>query len=238
MVVTRWQRSFFEFLATEGGLTSLLVSLVLYIFVLYPVVDHLDLSARVLSFSFSVVLIASSIAAAENRRMRYLAAGLGMAAIASHWLHDATPMWATRVIADVTVVFFLLFTILVLLARVLEGGRVTFHRIGGAIAAYLLLGLLWTEIYGFIDFLIPGSFLVQGVPLDDNRTFSSTLLYFSFVTLTTLGYGDVVPVSIVARLISVLEAITGVFFLGTLIARLVSLHAMNPDRAVDEESSK
>jgi hypothetical protein len=237
-VPRRSRKRFLEFLATEGGLTFLLVSLVVYIFVLYPVVEQLQLTARILSLSFSMVLIASSVAVAENRRVRYFAAGLGIAAILTLWLHDSYDLSATRVLADVTVIVFLVCTILVLLARVLRAGRVGFHRIGGAIAAYLLIGLLWTEIYGFIDFMIPGSFLVQGVPLEDPRALSGTLLYYSFVTLTTLGYGDVVPANVVARLVSTLEAITGVLFLGTLIARLVSLQATHQGAEADQDSGE
>ncbi len=89
----------------------------------------------------------------------------------------------------------------------------------GGISVYLLLGIIWAALYREMEILSPGSFAGP----DDSLGFSN-FIYFSYVTLTTLGYGDILPVTQKARSLAILEAITGVVFLGTLIARLVSLY--------------
>jgi len=80
----------------------------------------------------------------------------------------------------------------------------------GAVAAYLILGLIWSLAYYLIALRIPEAFGVQGsFALDDREALQSHLLYFSFITLTTLGYGDIVPVHPMARMLVILEGVTG-----------------------------
>ena len=83
---------------------------------------------------------------------------------------------------------------------------------------FLLLGLCWAFIYALIEVLNPGSFSVASITTAGS---SSAYTYFSFVTLTTLGYGDISPVAQVARSFAILEAITGQMYLAVLVARLV-----------------
>jgi hypothetical protein len=101
-------------------------------------------------------------------------------------------------------------------------GRRTIHRVQGAVAAYLLLGLAWSFAY---ELAMLGS--ADAVHFADATGFPAAqvprLVYFSFVTLTTLGYGDIVPVSPAARSLAVTEALIGQLFPAILIARLVSL---------------
>lgn len=107
---------------------------------------------------------------------------------------------------------------LVIVLRDVFGGEVNDNRLVGSICAYLLLGLIWAEIYFFINVLSPNSF--HG--LSDAKV--QGFLYYSFVTLTTLGYGDILPLKPVARNFSVLEAVSGVLYLAILVARLVAAH--------------
>lgn len=103
--------------------------------------------------------------------------------------------------------------------------RVTADTIYGGLSAYLLLGLIWSVAYAFIEVLAPGSFYVGPDHNPDGLSSWSDFLYFSYVTLTTLGYGDIAPVAAPARSLAILQAVTGVLFLGTMIARLVSLYS-------------
>ncbi len=212
-----------NFLRTDGGLTFLLFSLILFIFVLFPVSEFFGKPAKyALSLSFALVLVASAVAVADRQGVRALGIVMVLATLAAHWYNEwAQGLWS-RIVADALVGLFMVFTIGVLLSRVFKPGRITYHRIAGAISAYLLVGMLWAEIYGLIEFAIPGSFHVGGSPITDHAEFSGVLLYYSFVTLTTLGYGDVTPTNILSRQISVLEAVVGVLFLATLISRLIS----------------
>jgi hypothetical protein len=109
--------------------------------------------------------------------------------------------------------------------RVLEGEYVDLNRIAGAISVYMLMGLIWASMYFFISLLDPGAF--EG--LADMSSFQVTvmnaafmdLLYYSYVTLSTLGYGDITPVSRAAQSLAYLEAICGVMYVAVLVAALV-----------------
>jgi hypothetical protein len=101
----------------------------------------------------------------------------------------------------------------------------------GSVAAYLLLGLIWSMAYHLIAICIPEAFFVQGpFASSDLETLESHLFYFSFVTLTTLGYGDIVAVHPVARMLVILEGVTGQLFPVILISRLVSLHVQSKQK--------
>ncbi len=108
---------------------------------------------------------------------------------------------------------------LVLLSQIFRPGRVSHLRIQGAIAVYLLFGVLWAHAYHIAALSHPGSF--KG-PADELSNVGGWV-YYSFVTLTTVGYGDITPVSQVARTLSIAEALTGQLYLAVLIARLVAM---------------
>ncbi|MBI2739615.1 MAG: two pore domain potassium channel family protein [Rhodospirillales bacterium] len=104
---------------------------------------------------------------------------------------------------------------------VFEPGRITYHRIVGAILLYLTFGLLFVALYTLVGAHSPKAF--SGLTVGMRVSLPSDLVYFSFVTLTTSGYGDIVPVDPIARSLSNLEAIIGQLYPATLLARLVSL---------------
>ena len=111
----------------------------------------------------------------------------------------------------------LLLTVMVIIDGVLRLERVTAQSIYGALSAYLLIGLMFASFYSALDFLVPQPFFAGGQPAN-----AQTLQYFSFTTLTTLGYGDFTAAGSFGRAIAVLEAVAGQVFLATLVARLVS----------------
>jgi Ion channel len=100
-------------------------------------------------------------------------------------------------------------------------GRVSYHRIVGAVLLYLLIALTFVALYLFVGLLIPKAF--SGIVFEDNAALASGIIYFSFVTLTTVGYGDVLPVHPIARSLCNLESIFGQLYPATLLARLVTL---------------
>jgi hypothetical protein len=114
--------------------------------------------------------------------------------------------------------------------HVLREGPITFHRIRGAVAVYLLLGLTWANLYEMIEHLAPGAFRFPEAH-SGPEDLSATLAYYSFVTLTTIGYGEILPVHPVARSAAILEGLLGQLFPAILIARLVAMELaahMNP----------
>jgi hypothetical protein len=99
---------------------------------------------------------------------------------------------------------------------------VTFHRIIGAVLLYLVIGFTFVALYCFVALLEPNAFAGMK-PLADNLAVASNFGYFSFVTLTSVGYGDIVPVHPFARGLANIEAIIGQLYPATLLARLVTL---------------
>ena len=112
-----------------------------------------------------------------------------------------------------------------MLERIFRAKSVSLDTIGLALCTYIMLGYLWTLFYMPVAYLDPDAFSVPIPP----EARSITLRYFSYVTLTTLGYGDISPVSPIARMLAILEAITGTLFLAVLISRLVGSYRSRGD---------
>jgi voltage-gated potassium channel Kch len=106
---------------------------------------------------------------------------------------------------------------------VFGGGHITFHRIQGAIAIYLMIGLTFMHVYALISLLCPNAFVDSSELSTLNQLQRGRFLYFSFTTLTSTGYGDIVPLHPVARSVAILEALIGQLFPTTMVARLVTL---------------
>lgn len=100
-------------------------------------------------------------------------------------------------------------------------GRITYHRVIGAVLLYLSIGFIFVALFTLVGALTPGSF--TGLTITDRPTLPSDLVYFSFSTLTTVGFGDITPVHPFARSLSNVEAVIGQLYPATLVARLVSL---------------
>ena len=107
-------------------------------------------------------------------------------------------------------------------------GRVTYHHIMGAVLLYLAIAIAFLALFTFVAALIPKAF--AGMSIEDTPALPSNLIYFSFVTLTTTGYGDIFPVHPIARSLCNLEAIFGQLYPATLVARLVTLQLAHQDR--------
>src|ERR1700761_3694297 len=108
-------------------------------------------------------------------------------------------------------------------------GRVTYHRVVGAVLLYLTIAIIFAAFFTFLGTLDPKAFV--GLSIQDSPKLATQLIYFSFTTLTTTGYGDVSPVHPIARSLCNLEAIFGQLYPATLVARLVTLELVDRDRA-------
>jgi len=124
---------------------------------------------------------------------------------------------------------FLGYTSYEILRHVLTQEKVTSNSVFGSLCVYLLLGYLWSIVYVLIEYYVPGSFLSDGLPMElQGSSFSDIInnfIYFSFVTISTLGYGDIVPATEESRMVAVLEAVCGQLFLVVLVANLVGRHS-------------
>jgi Ion channel len=160
-----------------------------------------------------------------SRRLARLAvsvAAIGSAAAAGVALtHTATGEGA----ADIWKGLILLFTAVLIVRRVLARPTVTVQSIYGALSAYLIIGLMFAAYFGAIQHLGPGHFFADHEPVN-----TQTLQYFSFTTLTTLGYGDFTAAGNAGRALAVIEALAGQIFLATLVARLVAAFRVPRDQ--------
>ncbi|HTU00786.1 MAG TPA: potassium channel family protein [Candidatus Sulfotelmatobacter sp.] len=221
-----------HFWSSEIGLSALLVALVLTVFVLRPLTDLGLAGGRLIEAAFSLVLLLGGWSVWGGRaRMVLVCIGVGGAG-ALRWMHWLTGSerlapWAALASALTICIF-----IMLVLVLVFQPGPVTGRRIQGAIVAYLLFALAWAQFYECVETFAPGAFTFSGGGGTATGWFSP-LLYFSFITLTTLGYGDILPAHPAARSLATMEALIGQLYPAILIGRLVSLHASGTDTAAD-----
>lgn len=196
-----------------------------------PFLEEFEGGHLVLSFLFSLVLLAAVFAVSDRKRTLAIALVLAVPAITARWINHFRPDLIPSSVFLVCALLLLAYVIGHLLHFVLRAPVVTAEVLCGSIAAYLMLGLMWTVAYWLVDQLTPGgafSFNTNGAGQSIN---GFTGFYFSFITLSTVGYGDITPVSRFARWLAALEAMTGLLYVAVLIARLVSLysHAKSDD---------
>ena len=127
------------------------------------------------------------------------------------------------VISGVSIILFMAFTAIVILLFVLNASQVDEDLLYGAVAIYMLIGGTWSMIYTILEEVHFGSFTIAAAYDIDGVVTFFDLLFYSFATLTTLGYGDIVPVTSLARSLAVVEAIIGVMYLAIIISRLVGI---------------
>ncbi len=207
--------------ATEVGLSVFTGLLTLDVFVVSPLANLGVLGTGLIDVVFSLLLVCGALALHPGRILRVLVVILVGIAIGLRWLVTWHPMPGIVAAASLLVVLTLGSFAAIVLKRVFGAGPVTRHRIHGAVCAYLLFGLMWAAAYAFIEQVFPPAFNVTGgVGLADKPV--SRFVYFSFVTLTTVGYGDITAVHPLARTLVIAEALTGQLFPAIIIGSLVS----------------
>lgn len=209
--------------------TYLLGALLAFV-ALHAVLGEIEAArGRFLDWAFLGVLVVALYAAGEGRMGtgRVVAlAGLVAAVVTALRIGDRS---STRSAAVAVLLGFFVLVTVALLSDVLTNRRLAVgERIRGAICVYFLLGVSWAVAYVLISALAPGSF--SGLGLDPRQN-GPDLLYYSFITLATVGYGDIVPASDLARTLAWLEAFTGQMYVAITIARLVSLREGGGDGA-------
>jgi hypothetical protein len=224
-------------LAAEAGLTYFLVSLFLLIFVLYPLAEPRTITRYLLDAITLLVLLSGADAVSDRRRALFrCVVGLGALSFLLHVLPHAYLDRSVLLLKNASTMLFLIVVAGAVLWRVLGGGRITTHRVQGAVAVYLMLGLIWAGAYMLVFLCDPTSFdlgpsMEGAAGLEAIQTQGmSRLIYFSFVTMTTVGYGDITPQSVAAGNLAILQALTGQIYLVVILARLVSLAVATGER--------
>jgi hypothetical protein len=179
---------------------------------------------------YAGTLFTAVVAVAERRSEVITALSLALPAMILQWFTLAFDREGLFAASYVFGLVFLAYTVALILRYIFAVEKVTFQVICAALCVYLLLGLMWSQVYSLIDVVEPGSFAFSHVGEGKRQAMhfgtENTMypVYYSFVTLTTLGYGDIVPLTPAARMFAVVEAIVGQLYLAVLVARLVGLH--------------
>jgi len=203
----------------DRGLSILLALLVVTIFVLPPLVPPGSGRSAWGDLLFVLLLIAGVRALFVWRVARWVlmpVAAIAITVVFASWVAPVPHPW-DRLAALLS----LLLLLVIVVGQAFRSGPITVHRVMGGVAAYLFLGLIWAEAYALVEMLNPGAFVGPVDVADGPRSW----ICFGFVPLSTVGYGDVLPVHPLARSLASLESVTGPLFLTVLLARLVALGA-------------
>lgn len=203
-------------------LTLMTILLLLLMFVFAPFQATGIVVFQILGVIAGVALIGGALAVSGSTRafaILLVAAIINIAVIISRMVHGPS---AFQLYWLASAWLILAVTLGWVVARGVFGpGRVSYHRIIGAIFLYLLIALTFSALFIFLSLFVPNA--ISGFKIEDNLALASNLFYFNFVTLTSTGYGDILPVHPIARSLSNLETILGQFYPATLLARLVTL---------------
>jgi hypothetical protein len=208
----------FRNIATLRGIEYIsLVAAILAYVLLYPFFVGGGLDLAVFTVLISIVLIAATYAVAKDRRVVLVCLAMLLPSILLMGLNLAYQEDTIAIIARALWFTLLAFVAFVLLRDIIRTkSPLPKELLWSAVALYLLFGVIWAILYSVIEINVPGSFIhgvLIGHPVGD-----ADFIYYSFVTLATLGYGEILPVTAQARSLVILEIITGVLYLAILIA--------------------
>ena len=206
------------------SMVQLLIALAL-LFFFFPFVEEIKDGDIIVSLLLSLVLLSAILAVASRGRTLTVALLLAIPAVAARWLNHFQPHLLPPAIFLVAGIGLVAFVVVNLLRFVLRAPSVDVEVLCASISAYLMLGLIWTMAYWLVDQLTPGAFAFNTTTGTKESMEGFNAFYFSFVTLSTVGYGDITPVSKVARMLAATEAMTGLLYVAVLIARLVGLYS-------------
>ena len=209
--------------STKYKMFNFMASLIVLL-ILSAVLEGTKYGYLILNIASSIVFISGVYAAGRNKRSVLILILLGLPWFLSEWVFTES---SETIFASV---LFFLFITGTIINHILHSEKVSTDTLYGAVCVYLLLGLLWASIYSFLEHLSPGIIFVTNNSDVIGTLTANELIYYSYTTLTTLGYGDVTSFTPEGRIISVLEAIVGQLFLAFLVARLIAIYTLHAGR--------
>lgn len=193
--------------------------------VLFPYLNKPGLPVLLFRLLGAAALVTAVYAVGERRRQWVAALSLAVPAGVLNLIFILRPVPQFGVPGLIFTILFLAYTAVILLRLVLRAQTVTMDTIYGALSVYLLMAFVWGTAYMLLETLQPGALSLDSARHPNQQVNWADCMFYSFVTLTTTGYGDMVPVTAHSRSLSILEAISGTMYLAVLIARLVGMHA-------------
>ncbi|MCK4608933.1 MAG: two pore domain potassium channel family protein [Gammaproteobacteria bacterium] len=203
----------------------LLISLLIF-FILNAFIANDTIGRYVFNSLFSIMFLFAIYSIAYDKRIIITAIILGFFSLLGHWLSSTIfPGKELYLIDSIAIILFIALIITATLTYIIRDKEVSFNSLCGAVCAYLLIGLLWTFIYAILFIVHPNAFSISTELLKQHiGNTSQHFVYYSFVTLSTLGYGDITPLSNPAKTFAWLEAIIGQVYLTIWIAHLVGMY--------------
>ena len=198
-----------------------LLIFIIILIVVGPLIEEFVHLRMIYDLLWSAVLVSAIYAVSHKKHHLLIAVLLALPMLASIWSQYFVMRLPVEAIGGLCGAAFFTFAIIQILIFIYSQKEVTRNLIAGAAIVYLLIALAWSSIFAVVELLHPGSF---SIPELEGISSSRHFLYYSFVTLTTLGYGDITPVTSLARSLCILEAVIGQLYLVVQVAWLVGVH--------------
>jgi hypothetical protein len=214
------EQSDFMKLVVENRFVFLLIAMLMFIIFL-PFIDEFVKNLVFVNLFLTAIFITAFYSIVGKKKHLVIAIILVVPLVLSVWFQYALKSDTIRVVGNIFGVLFFAFAIFSLLDFIFGAKDVNKQIIFAAIAVYLLLAMMWSYLYRILEYFYPGSFAIPEARRDLDQFVA---LYYSFVTITTLGYGDIIPLTNKASSLSILEAIIGQIYLVVLVAFLVGMH--------------
>jgi hypothetical protein len=210
----------------KAKFSTLFVALMVLVAVM-PFLRPGAIGAGILQALFTVLLVSGLYAVIDDgKRALTVAAAFAVPAVALSWAGRVFSNLTLNGVGALFLAAFLTVTAVEILRYIVRARRVTSQVVFGSVSVYLMIGIMGALLFSAMELWVPGSLRLPGLDgaaMDDPTRFSA-IAYFSFVTLTTLGYGDITPVSPLARSMATMLAVAGQLYLVVLVARVVGLH--------------
>lgn len=207
-------------------------ALILLLFV-SPFVDELKYGQTIDSVLITLVLVSGVLAVGRSHRTLWLAAALMLPSVAAKWITHFRPDLLPEAVHNAAALVFIIFVEFQLLHFILRAPRVNSEVLCAGISGYLLLGVLWMSAFLLVSRLNPAAFAFNIGPMSTHGLTEFDAYYFSFITLSTVGYGDITPLSNGARTLAMTEAMAGTIYIAVLISRLVALYSSQKPRPAE-----
>jgi voltage-gated potassium channel Kch len=220
--MTRVRLPFFSWWTSDRGMSLFLIVLVVQVFFIFPLAGLGLLERFAADIVFSLMMIAGAVALERSRILTIVMVMLAVLGVVVHWTSLYIPSFHHPALDAAFLMGLFASFVVLMMMHIFRPGAINLHRVLGAVAAYLSIGITWGFAYFLAAMVNPGA--VQfNTPIGQHEIPVARYIYFSFTTLTTIGYGDVIPIHPVARSLAVAEALVGQLYPAILIGGVLGM---------------